>query len=228
MNKSLNIYGDTPKFLADGHGADISSQRADDLDLLAVEFIHKRHAAGSQSYCIDVACGEGGQAIRMAQAGAVVLGVDIMDGKRLAENIERLGLQDKVKFLQEDMRHLSRFGVANANLIICQRAIHYLPFDQAVDVVSQMKCLLAPGGLLYLSASGMLSELGDGYLDRDAPLQKRYGNLSPQMQAKHGIHGPVCLYLETDIEDLISQAGLVSTKVFSSAFGNIKAVAINE
>lgn len=228
MNKSLNIYGDSPKFVASGHGADIASQRADDLDLLALEFVKTRSDSGLTTNGIDVACGEGGQTIRLAQSGAHMLAIDILDGKSLLEKIESSGLHGRIKYLREDMRMLSRAEIASADLIICQRAIHYLDYESAVDVVCQMRHLLAPGGHLYLSASGIQSELGNGYSGIGVPIGSRYAELSEPMRNKHDIQGPVCLYSESDISTLLTVAGFTPVNIFSSPFGNIKAVAVNE
>lgn len=219
--QKLNLYGDKPEFLATGHGADIASQRADDLDLMAIERARSR----SSTFAIDIACGAGGQAIRLAQQGATVVATDIADMTDIILSMSA-GLPGKVTFSQLDMRHLDKLHVELlADVIICQRAIHYLPFSDAIGVISEIKQLLAPDGRLYLSASGIHSELGDGYAGHDASLEDRYAELAPSMRDKHGIHGSVCLYSEDDLAQLLIKGGLVPETLFSSKFGNIKAVA---
>lgn len=222
MNKPpLNLYGDKAVLLANGHGADIASQRADDLDMMAIEHTRMRHS----TFALDIACGAGGQAIRLAQEGATVVATDIVD---MADVIQAAsaGVPGKVAFAKLDMRNLDKLHVElPADVIICQRAIHYLPFSEAIAVIAGMKQLLAADGRLYLSASGIHSELGDGYAGRTAPLEERYAELAPAMRDKHGIHGPVCLYSEDDLVKLLSTAGLAPERVFSSQFGNIKVVA---
>jgi SAM-dependent methyltransferase len=124
------------------------------------------------------------------------------------------------------MRRLDNLHVEMlADIIICQRAIHYLPFPEAVNVISWMKKLLAPDGRLYLSASGINSELGEYYPGHIYLLEERYVELAPAMSEKHGIYGPVCLYSVHDMGKLLEIAGLVPETVFASQFGNIKAVA---
>ena len=223
--RSLNLYNDIPKFLATGHGADIASQRADDLDLMAIKHTGSR----ASTFAIDIACGAGGQAIRLAQQGASVVATDIADMAEIIKSAST-GLPGRVTFVQQDMRSLDKLYNSLellADVIICQRAIHYLPFPDAIGVISGIKKLLAPDGRLYLSASGIHSELGEGYAGRefDLSLSDRYGELSPAMRDKHGIHGPVCLYSEEDMAKLLINGGLVPEIIFSSKFGNIKAVA---
>ncbi len=221
----LNLYDDKPKFLATGHGADIASQRADDLDLMAL-----KHASARPSiFAIDIACGAGGQAIRLAQQGASVLATDIADMAEIIK-LASTGLPGKVTFVQQDMRCLDKLYNSLellADVVICQRAIHYLRFSDAIGVIDGIKKLLAPDGRLYLSASGIHSELGEGYAGRefDLSLSDRYGELAPAMRDKHGIHGPVCLYSEEDMAKLLINGGLVPEIIFSSKFGNIKVVA---
>jgi len=45
------------------------------------------------------------------------------------------------------------------------------------------------------------------------------------MRDKHGIHGPVCLYSEDDMKSILTESGFAVETLFSSTFGNIKAVA---
>jgi len=224
---NFNLYGDDRALLSNGHGVDIASQRADDLDEMALERIHSLIASGVfYPFAIDVASGAGGQALRMALTGADVLAVDLFDfSSAIYEGVSRNDLGGRVSFLQWDMRKLDeiKFG-RNADVIVCQRAIHYFPFQAAVDIVERLDGLLQDDGRLYLSASGIQSELGDGYEGCRDALEVRYAELSENMQEKHGILGPVCLYSEEDMVKLLSTAGFEIERVSSSAFGNIKAV----
>lgn len=228
--KKLNLYGDSPEFLAGGHGADIASQRADDLDQMAVQRVVACARTQTTTSALDIACGAGGQAIRMAQSGAQVLALDIMDMESIVtatarRYLDAIGVTGEVKFMQFDMRRLDLLQLDKlADVIICQRAIHYFAYPEAIRVVAQMRRLLAADGRIYLSASGLYSELGQGYSGY-VLLENRYSALSPEMRVKHNILGPVCLYSEDDLKQLLTRAGLHPESVFSSKFGNIKAVA---
>lgn len=234
--KNFNLYGDSPAFLTGGHGADIASQRADDLDQMAIELVTQRARSQISTSALDIACGAGGQAIRLAQAGAQVLALDIMDMRSVVNAAARqpgaLGDSGKVTFMQFDMRRLDLLRRDKlADVVICQRAIHYLTYSESIHVVSQIGHLLAPDGRLYLSASGIYSELGQGYPSKPGhpgchvPLENRYSELALAMREKHNILGPVCLYSESDLKQLLINGGLQPESVYSSPFGNIKAVA---
>lgn len=216
----INQYGDERRLAQAGFGVDVATQRADDLDKMALEDIAQRHGEVS---ALDIACGQGGQALRMAQAGARVTACDVIDyGPAIQATAAVVDVQ--IHFVLSDMRQISAALPAKFDIITCQRAIHYLPFDDALVAVRQMRELLAPSGHLYISASGLRSELGDQYTGCGVPIESRYAPLSTAMVEKHGIHGPVCLYEERDLVFLLMAAGMVVDKVYSSPFGNVKAI----
>lgn len=226
----LNLYGDQKILTKGKFGVDIAIQRADDLDNLALEYIkHARDKGQPLIAALDVGCGQGGQLIRMALAGAnLAMGVDAQDYKdsiRIHAASNNVG--SRVHFVQMDMRQLRRtsLGLLSWDLIVCQRAIHYLPYQEALSSVSSMRSILCKGGRLYLSASGMPSELSDGYADCTKNIRKRYSPLSSEMTGKHGIHGNVCLYSKEDMAMLLDEAGMNIEKIWVSDFGNIKALA---
>jgi len=213
----LNIYNDEQKFLAKGYGIDVASQRADDLDAMAIEKVSMTPSA----MAMDIACGSGGQSVRMANAGATVFATDVID---VGNSLREVKLDSgRIIFSRMRMQNLDLVHF-DADVIVCQRAIHYLPYRIAVKVVSEMRRLLAPDGRLYLSASGIDSELGEGYPKR-CDIKTRFAMLTDSMKAKHGIHASVCLYSSGDMERLLAESGLVCDSVFVSPFGNIKAVA---
>jgi hypothetical protein len=109
-------------------------------------------------------------------------------------------------------------------VIIAQRFIHYLPFSEAVDVVKLFKSALFPDGKLYLSASGLRSELGRHYNGASARAN-RFSELWQPMANKHRIHGKVCLYEEEDMRALLEASGMGAETVYASPFGNIKSIA---
>lgn len=223
MSSNLNLYGDRAAFLSGGHGADIASQRADDLDRKCLNHLSSLEAP----LAIDLACGVGGQTLRMAQAGARVVAVDQVNfAPAILAQADNPALRSLLSFVQCDMRALSPSlfpGLADA--IICQRAIHYLPYDDATVVLKRVHQLLAPSGQLFISASGIHSELGTDYQGTEVSVFDRYYPLSDSVASKHDIRGPVCLYSETDMIMLLREARFLPIQVYSSPFGNIKAVA---
>lgn len=217
---NLNDYGDKPVFKASGHGADIASQRADDLDNMAIERVRPGQLV------LDLACGAGGQSFRLADRGADVLAMDMINfHDQFAHYVSPEGIKGRARFFQFNLHNLHDFNLHNpAEIIVCQRAIHYFRFKQAVRILTDMKRLLAPEGRIYLSASGIGSELGTNYMHSGHPIEDRFSVLHPSMVRKHGIESAVCLYSEEEMALLIAMAGLKVEKLFSSPFGNVKAV----
>lgn len=222
----LNLYGDARNVTIGGHGVDIAAQRADDLDTTALEFLID---VGSGARALDAASASGGQAARMAIAGADVVALDIDDYAELCRATAAAhGVEARVRFVQQDLTALddaSAVAIGQFDAIVCQRMIHYVPYSNAIDIARKLKSLLRKGGRMYLSASGLHSELGCGYAAANMPIEARYAALSDEMVERHGINGPVCLYSVANLAQLLETAGMRVERVYASAFGNIKAIA---
>ena len=221
---TLNHYGDQRLLTEGAFGVDIATQRADDLDNMALARL-RSHSGLPRA--LDVASATGGQAIRMATAGAEVIALDITDySAPFMAAAREAGVEARCAFETRDIRH---FDVADKlgkfDVVVCQRMIHYLPYQQALDMVRGLGRALTKGGQLFLSASGLHSELGDDYHGAFTPLAERYVPLAPPMVAKHNIVGNVCLYALDEISGLIEAAGMHVVTAFTSPFGNVKVVA---
>ena len=203
---------------APGSGADISSARMDDLDLMALEFCRKNPGA----ICLDCACGSGTVSAAMAAAGARVTAFDIHDtSSSVRSKAWRSGVE--VGFSVCDMREAPlRFSGMRVGMLFSQRAIHYLPRSEALSFLSGMRRLCLDGAGLFLSASGIGSELGAGYGGAGLPVGERFHPLEPSVAERHGILLPVCLYSKEELEDLVFSAGFETLESWVSDFGNIK------
>ena len=235
---NFNVYGDAKRELAEGHGIDVASQRLDELDRLACDFVaqHRRRRPDRSPLAMDMGCGAGGLCVALAAAGADCLGIDRID---FGEAFQRLNDEravggktapERVRFLLADFLALSpdflgRYQGA-ASLIVSQRALHYTPYPQAVAAIQQFRGLLRPDGRLFLGLSGLGSELAEGYAAALEPLEQRFARLAEFMANRYGILQPICLYEADDAARLLTQGGFTPERIFTSAFGNIKAVAI--
>jgi 2-polyprenyl-3-methyl-5-hydroxy-6-metoxy-1,4-benzoquinol methylase len=225
--ETINIYGDKRITTHAGKGIDVASQRADDLDMMAVEYI--RSIASSRSVlAVDVGCGHGGQTVRMAKAGAHVIAMDANDySTEIAEMVGSEGLPDGcVAFLQSGVE--SEPNVGQVDVVMCQRMIHYLEQHAAAKALSWFWRISVSGGRMFLSASGLDSELGNGYPAKDVLVESRFAHLSPEMSEKHAIRSPVCLYRPDELAEMAKKAGWEVEKVFVSPFGNVKLVAVKK
>lgn len=223
--ETINLYGDLRITTVSGNGVDVSAQRADKLDLMAVDYIRviaKKRAV----FALDVGCGHGGQAARMAKAGARVTAMDIHDYRvEIARTLANEGVHSgQCFFIRADVE--SEQDVGPVEVVVCQRTIHYLDHQAAEKALAWLHHISVSGGRMFLSASGLDSELGNGYPAQDLPVERRFAHLSPEMAEKHAIFLPVCLYRPDELADLATQAGWGVEEVFTSPFGNIKLVAL--
>lgn len=210
----------------EGRGIDVALQRADDLDQASLVHITQLAAEGKPVNAVDVASGSGGHAVRMAKAGATVIATDILDRTADAAALANAnGVGDKVSFITANMLDLSAIAEASQDVITCQRALHYLPYAEGLKALAEIKSRLKNDGKLYISASGLGSELGDDYPHKNTPIEQRFSPLEPQMAKHHDILQPVCLYTEDDMHQALTAVGFKVERIYASSFGNIKAIA---
>lgn len=224
---SLNLYGDSRIPTISGHGVDIASQRIDDLDHASLNWIGEYVLCnGRAPVAFDLGCGFGAHSMRMVEAGADVLAVDLDDNRhKVLNQAVPKGLASRIRFVQMDIRKGLRLIHENPSLVYSQRTFHYLRFSEAVEVLSALSKKNKQVIRFFISASGIDSELGEGYQHRNTPLEDRYCELTAAMQEKHSIYGNVCLYSVADMNTLLKRAGLRSISITASSFGNIKAIA---
>lgn len=223
MVSSLNLYGDSLVMTTGKHGANISSQRMDDLDVETMLFaLQLKERKGAS---LDLGCGIGIQGLRLASLGFKTVLIDWVPVNTTV--LRAIGLDEllPLSYLMKDVRELESADLPT-EIAICysQRFIHYLTFDEAVALLRLVRGQMQSGAKLFLSASGLLSELGDNYLGKSQELSTRFARLSEYMAKKHNIHEPVCLYTTDDLVRLCLKASFRCDRVFSSAFGNVKGV----
>ncbi|NLY94710.1 MAG: class I SAM-dependent methyltransferase [Myxococcales bacterium] len=214
-----NRYGDDLDRAEGGFGADIASQRMDALDRAALH--HALSLDGG--HALDLGAGSSIQAVRFATLGLETLAVDALPRARTL--VGRLDLERAlpIRYLEKDARALTRGDLpARLDLVYSQRFIHHLRHGEAVALLRLVAEAMPPGARLFLSASGLASELAEGY--PAGPIEARYATLSPAMQAKHHIEGPVCLYAAEELEALAEAAGFATERVELSPFGNVKGI----
>ena len=220
---SFNRYGD--RFIPaghSGHGGEISSQREDDLDRLALRQARDLAAASFRRVAAyDIGCGYGAMAMKFAAEGCVVVACDIEPMPALQEFARNTGKMRSEHIVTADASLVDWRAFPQPDIVYSQRFLHYLPFKEAAQLVQS-----ATGRgdcSVYLSMSGLPSELGTNY--PDAPLAFRFAHLSDEMARRHGIRQKVCLYGLDDARELAQRCGLKIIRLWLSDFGNIKMVA---
>ncbi len=130
----------------------------------------KAHLPGK--VVLDYACGNGPLAIRSAQLGAAFsVGIDISDVsvQNAAVEAQRLGLGDRIRFLQADCENTG-LPDNSFDVIICSGMLHHLDLSYAFP---ELRRILKPGGVILAVEA----------LDYN-PLIKLYRNLTPSMRTE--------------------------------------------
>lgn len=222
----LNEGGDKVITTTGDHGIDISSQRMDKLDRDALQYALTIYNHETPPTAIDLGCGLGIQGVRFSLLGMETTLIDLHDISKRIELLSNLFQIGDLQFVQKDVRSLDASDLPDdIALLHSQRFIHYLEFSEALELFRLFADHMKPASRLFVSASGLHTELGDGYPDRDIPLEDRFSELAPAMAQKHDIHDPVCLYTIEDMEQLLTDAGFRVRDLHASTFGNIKAIA---
>lgn len=228
MSDVINIYNDVSASALEGFGIDIATQRADDLDNELLGLIKTNR--NTPLHILDLGCGKGGQALRMAAyAHCHVTAVDVQDMcNDIYTACESLQIPDsRIGFVKSDIRHTGNYLNKGYHYIYSQRAIHYLPYNDAAVLLNALRGNLVKefSSKLFISVSGLHSELGNGYTHNDKCIDERFCILNQPMMDKHKILLPVCLYTAEELTSLLTACNYIVEKIYASQFGNIKAIA---
>ncbi len=102
---------------------------------------------------LDVGCGQGTQAIRLARAGQFVTGLDpdpvTLGAAQAALAAEPPEVRERVRLLSGDGHQCGRwFGPRSFDVVLCHGLLMYLPDPD--PMLAALARMLAPGGLLSL------------------------------------------------------------------------------
>jgi SAM-dependent methyltransferase len=204
-----------------GHGIDVASVRIDDLDKkILFDLSHKK-----TSTVLDLGAGAGGQSVRMAKMGSSVTAVDVYDFTTHYQELKKQhNLADEaLTFLCADARNLRE--LLNRKKFsdgYCNRMMHYLTYNDARELLLYLREIISDK--LYISISGLESELSIGYKDALMTIDQRFSKLTPEAQTTFQILEPICLYTEDEFLHLLALCGWQIAWSRQSDFGNIKAV----
>jgi len=198
----------------------------DDLDRLSLMFVLNR---AESNHVVDIGCGDAFQTLRFCLLQRKVFAYDIVRPENILSLVGSLSIAPRFKFNEADLAHLAVVEFPRRiDCIYSQRFIHYLRFQEAKKLLSRLFANTVRTGKIFISASGISSELSTGYFGLNHSLETRYANLSTHMEEKHGIFAPVCLYSEDDLLQLMSVSGFECERLWRSKFGNLKCVAVKK
>jgi SAM-dependent methyltransferase len=133
-----------------------------------------RHLAGARRI-LDVGCGEGQVARRVASPGTLVVGVD-PTAAQLATARARAG---GPHYARSEAEHLPIRDRAVDAVVMCLVIEHLDPFEPAIE---EMARVLVPGGVcLLLLNHPLLQTPGSGWID-DHILEEQYWRVGPYLR----------------------------------------------
>jgi SAM-dependent methyltransferase len=208
-------------------GVDVAATRADDLDKKCLATVVEMVADGTEPTVLDVGAGSGGLAVRLATAGAVVTALDIADYQSEIEERNNALPADAqpIVYIQASIENWLQHHTSIYGSVVLQRMVHYLPYEAAKRVLRQ---LAAHSQQLFVSVTGVESDIGAAYPAAATPLPERWATLEPAAQKMFLISEPLCLYSAAEFRQLLETTGWKVTELWTSAFGNHKAVALSQ
>jgi len=203
---------------------DLTDERSDAEVVALVKLLE----LNSPMKILDLACGFGRHANRLAALGHSVTGVDFMPGflELARKEADRLGV--KVEYRQGDMRQIN-FVEEFDRVVLLFTSFGFFEDHENVQVMENMARALKPGGLLgfdipnrdvvvkELPASHVIDKGGDLIINRLSfdVLTGRFHNR--RIIIRDGIRKDkphsVRLYNATEIRDLVNRAGLEVYKI---------------
>jgi 2-polyprenyl-3-methyl-5-hydroxy-6-metoxy-1,4-benzoquinol methylase len=204
-------------------GTDVCSRKIDELDQACIQFALARKE--SETAGIDIGCGLGRVSIGMATLGVRMNLIDILPLQHHFDEVLGKFPTMPLTFLQADVRHVKDVDLLGRyDFVLSRRFLHYVPYCDAVELITRFSQRLVQGGKVFISASGLESELGIGYIDICEHISNRFDYLSSSMMEKHNIREKVCLYRPSELIHLFQGCGFEGHRVWLSAFGNVQGV----
>ncbi len=203
------------------YGVDIASTRLDDLDKRVLADVRERVDRGEEVSVLDIGCGQGGLALALAAAGTRVRALDIDDYAEVIQ-AQSAKTDTKIDFIQADIRDWLTTNTVEFDLVVLQRVLHYLPYEDARTVLEKLRL---QSDTLYVSVTGTTTAIASHYDALRLPLSKRWGGLDATGQELFSITAPLCLYTEDELRTLLEETGWKIEWLRVSDFGNIKVAA---
>lgn len=205
------------------YGVDVASTRLDDLDKRVLAAVKEMVSAGVSPRVLDVGCGQGGLARALVQVGAAVTALDIDDYSDVIHE-QSVSHSDAINYIQADIRDWVATNTEQFDLVVLQRVLHYVPYEDARMVLEKLHSV---SDTLYLSVTGTTTTIASHYEALTKPITERWGKLDAVGQELFSISAPLCLYSEGEVRTLLAETGWQVEWLRVSDFGNIKVEAKN-
>jgi SAM-dependent methyltransferase len=226
-DKVINLYGDRLQSDVGRKGANISSQRIDDLDAQCLQYaLNLKRSARRNFRSIDLGCGTGIQGVRLSLMGYESHLYDQEPIPEVLQSLRKLYELMRLRYHQGNLAKSKdiKFPTNGVDVCYSQRFIHYLRYNEALVLFMRVAKSMTPGGHVFVSASGLGSEIGLSHPQRNQPIKTRFAKIDHDTARKHSIFEPICVYSPNELKELMEAAGFLHINIWESSFGNIKGV----
>ncbi len=198
-------------------GIDIISQR---ITKLEKETIRSALELPKNSTCLDLGCGQGYLGIILVFLHQKVYFIDQKINWKLRVLKKLFRLQNMI-LIQKDIRKMIYQDFPdNISLIYSGRFLHYMKYNEANNLLKILRKKSSKNGKIFLSVSGINSELGNGYLGNGKKIEERYDFLTKDHRNRFKIQEKVTLYNEQELQNLIQKYFQIES-IWQSDFGNL-------
>ena len=198
-----------------------------------VEFLIRELGLRPPMNVLDLACGYGRHANRLAEIGCDVTGVDLTPGflEIARKEAEEMGVSDKVRYVLGDMRKIS-FKEEFDRALLLFVSFGYFTDEENLLVLKNVNRALKPGGLFCFDISNRdvslknlppcsMREKGDDLMIEKYVFESTTGRLNTKRieirnSKREDKHFFVRLYNPTEIRDLLERAGFSVLKIFGN------------
>ena len=111
-------------------------------------------------------------------------------------------------------------------LVMSCHSISFIPNPRARCFLSNLRHVVRAGGMLFISALGSYSQLGDDYPGEEMLLEARYAPLKDNAAFHLAPDTKLCLYSERDLCNTLFDAGWSVVKSSTTTENNVLAIAI--
>ncbi len=225
----LNRYGDRKivRTVAKTQcGCEIASQRLDDLDIECQQFALDSIKEKRQPLvAVDLGSGSGIQTLRLGLLGFRTIAYDLLPESHALEAARAEYPIFQVETKVANLRDASGVDFPSPLLIAySQRFLHYLRYEETRTLLSNLYSAMERDGRLFISASGLTSEIGQLHPDRNLPVHERFATLPKSVARHHKILEPICPWSERELVDVCVDIGFTCVTSSCSEFGNVRGI----
>jgi SAM-dependent methyltransferase len=204
------------------YSIDVAFERLDEQDRKILQDVMSREWKVKKALILG--SGKGRIGIALALLGFEVVAVDLEDHTAFYETISStLNFPKPIIFKQVSISDACKeLASKQFSLVLAQRVIHYLPYSEAIQLVQNISRIMNKGASFWFSISPLHSDMGENYLCAQKSIDQRFCTIAPEIQKRFNLYAPVCLYEQSEVENLLNKSHLIKHDLYITSFGNIK------